>query len=219
MYSNLSKLNRTEVEKALEKEAISFRKFYPPSHPKVLKAFDLAIDAHGNQMYGKNIPYSVHLQDVYGTLTGFGYSANNPDHLDLMVACPLHDALEDTALSYSDIVKELGEDVAEIVYCVTDDKNGRTRKEKKNLTYPKIASNPDSIILKLADRIANMENAKKSGKPKGDKNFGEMYVKEYKKFRWMLHKPGHADEMWGYLDRLVDSFKCPLTSSAKIGKI
>jgi (p)ppGpp synthase/HD superfamily hydrolase len=183
--------------------------FKAPVNPNIIKAFEMAIKAHGNQTYGPH-PYSYHLNKVYEVLIRFGFDENDIDHLDLLIACPLHDSLEDTAISYTDIKKTFNEDIAEIVFCMTDDKNGKTRKEKKDLTYPKLATNPDSIVLKLADRIANMENAEVAAKEKDEKDFGKMYMKEFKKFRWMLYRPGHADEMWAYLDRLVNMRKAKL---------
>jgi hypothetical protein len=43
-------------------------------------------------------------------------------------------------------------------------------------TLPKTASNPDAIIVKLADRIANIEHGGKV----------EMYAKEYDEFKGAL---------------------------------
>lgn len=81
-----------------------------------------------------------------------------------------------------------------MVYCVTDEL-GRNRKEKKEKTLPKTASNPDAIILKLADRIANIEHGGKV----------DMYRKEYQEFKGalFLNTPNDGKSMWEYLDKLM----------------
>ena len=81
-----------------------------------------------------------------------------------------------------------------MVYCVTDEL-GRDREEKKKKTLPKTASNPDAIILKLADRIANIEHGGKV----------DMYVKEYSEFKGALYlnTPKDALPMWEHLDTLL----------------
>lgn len=149
--------------------------------------------AHAAQMYD-HFPYFKHLEDVSKVLARFGYT-------DDIYQCAafLHDSMEDTATSYSDVKKVFGEEIAEIVYCMTDEL-GRDRKEKKEKTLPKIRSNPDSIIVKLADRIANAEHSKEN---KADSDFLGMYTKEHKAFRWALYVPEHCDLMWNHLDGLM----------------
>lgn len=152
----------------------------------------VAIKAHGDQAYDELYPYVKHLDDVANVLRRFGWTL--PKYL---CSAYLHDVIEDTGVSYNDIKKRFGEEVAEIVFCVTDE-IGRNRKEKHNKTYPKIASNPEAIIIKLADRIANVEHGGKS----------EMYVKEYKEFKEKLYPTSVSvstpmvTSMWECLDDL-----------------
>lgn len=156
-------------------------------------AMEFGHKAHASQMYD-HFPYFKHLEDVSKVLVRFGYTDG------LYQACAfLHDSIEDTATSYSDIKKVFGEEIAEVVYCMTDE-IGRNRKEKKEKTLPKIRSNPDSIVVKLADRIANIEHTL-AHTPEND--FLGMYKREHKAFRWALYVPGHCDEMWAYLDGLM----------------
>lgn len=149
-----------------------------------------AVRNHGLQEYD-GFPYHKHLQDVVDVIVEFGY------HGKYIIAAWLHDILEDCPVSYNDIKKNFGEEVAEIVYCVTDEL-GRNRKERKGKTYPKIRSNPDAIIIKLADRIANLQNCL-------DKNHGMLnaYVKEHDGFKFQLQVPNHAIELWDHLETLI----------------
>lgn len=155
----------------------------------------LAISAHGNQTYD-GYPYYYHLEDVVDILREFGFTEDK-----YVISGYLHDILEDTSISYNDIKNKFGVDVAEIVYAVTDEL-GRNRKERKERTYPKIAKNKDAIIIKLADRIANMRNSLKKGH-----RMNEMYREEYTAFRSALHDVYlddiELDDLWSTLDDLL----------------
>jgi (p)ppGpp synthase/HD superfamily hydrolase len=148
----------------------------------------VGVKAHSNQSYDEIFPYEKHLDDVVDVLKRFGFSGK------YIVAGFLHDSIEDDGISYNDIKKHFGTEVAEMVYDVTDEQ-GRTRKEKKVKTLPKTAVNPDAIILKLADRIANIEHGGKI----------DMYAKEYQDFKGALYlnTPSDGKKMWEYLDALL----------------
>lgn len=148
----------------------------------------IGVKAHSNQTYDDIFPYEKHLDDVRDILERFGFSGM------YIIGAYLHDAMEDDSISYSKVKKHYGIEIAEMVYCVTDER-GRDREEKKRKTLPKTASNSDAIILKLADRIANVEHAGKI----------EMYAKEYKEFKEALfpHSTQKAKPMWDHLDSLL----------------
>lgn len=144
---------------------------------------------HRTQKYDDVFPYTKHINDVIEVLKRFDFKSNK-----MLIAAALHDILEDTGLSYSDVKRHFGEEIAEMVYCVTDEL-GRNRKEKKAKTLPKTASNPDAIIIKLADRIANIEHGGKI----------DMYAKEYQEFKGALYlnTPTQARKMWDHLEKLL----------------
>lgn len=152
-------------------------------------ALFVAENAHKNQRYDEIFPYMKHIYDVIDVLKRFDFKSNK-----MLIAAALHDAIEDDGISYNDIKKHFNIEVAEMVYCVTDEL-GRNRKEKKEKTLPKTAGNPDAIILKLADRIANIEHGGKI----------DMYAKEYQEFKGALYlnTPTHAKPMWQHLDKLL----------------
>lgn len=168
-------------------------------HDQLIRAQEFAAKVHQNQFYDR-FPYFKHLEDVYNVLVSAGYSEDTEEGLNILTAAWLHDCMEDRGVSYSDLKRAFNEDVAEIVFCVTDE-IGRNRHEKKEKTYPKIRSNPDAIIVKVADRIANVKNS--VNKPKSDNDFLSMYRKEHKKFKWILQIPGHATQLWETLDNLL----------------
>lgn len=148
----------------------------------------VAVKLHASQSYDEIYPYEKHLDDVVEVLKRFGFSGK------FIIAGYLHDSIEDGAISFNKIKRHFGVEIAEMVYCVTDEL-GRNRVEKKTKTLPKTASNPDAIILKLGDRIANIEHGGKI----------DMYAAEYQEFKGTLYlnTPDSAKKMWGYLESLL----------------
>jgi (p)ppGpp synthase/HD superfamily hydrolase len=165
-------------------------------HDTIKKARAFAQKAHNVQSYGDIYPYYKHCEDVYNVLVRFGFTEERD--LNLLIASWLHDAMEDTATSYNDLRKEFGTPVAEIVYCITDE-IGRNRKEKKEKTYPKIKTNPEAVILKVADRIANVEFSLTQ-----ESGHSEMYRKEFSEFQ-QIRIYRQIDEMWEHLEKILKS--------------
>jgi (p)ppGpp synthase/HD superfamily hydrolase len=167
-------------------------------------AQSIAEQAHQNQKYG-TLPYSIHLEHVVRVLHKFKFKVSeqkfNPDVAKVLIAAWLHDVLEDTVLQKSHLEYHFGLDVTDLVYRVTDEP-GKTRKEKKMATYPKIKESYWATVLKLADRIANVEAATKM-KTDGQKSLFKMYQKEYADFRSCLYSDTGPEEMWKHLDKLL----------------
>jgi guanosine-3',5'-bis(diphosphate) 3'-pyrophosphohydrolase len=147
----------------------------------------VAIQIHGNQTYDGIFPYEKHLNDVVRLLIEYNYTGR------YVIAGWLHDAVEDGAISYNKIKSYFGLEIAEIVYAVTDEM-GRNRKEKKEKTYPKIKANHDAIIIKLADRIANILHGGKI----------DMYQSEYQDFREGIYVEGVGEPLWKLLENLLE---------------
>lgn len=165
---------------------------------KYKRALILATQEHATQTWGGH-PYWVHLEAVEEVLVRFGYAGADSDlHISRSIVAWLHDILEDGALSYNDLKKEFGEAIAEAVYAVTEEK-GRNRKERKpDHHYEGIRANALACVVKLADRIANCEQAVKEG----SRMLGR-YREEYAVFRGKLYVEGMADDLWAHLDDLL----------------
>ncbi|MGE0633280.1 MAG: HD domain-containing protein [Pseudobdellovibrionaceae bacterium] len=156
----------------------------------VQKAREFAIRAHGNQKYGKD-PYKVHLEQVVEVMNRFQYGGD-PE----LVACAwLHDVVEDTEVSLEQVEALFGARVKDIV-CRLTDEPGSTRRDRKLKTYPKVKGHRDATIIKLCDRIANIEASfyllEKF----------MMYRSEYPEFRENLYVSGMAEGLWSYLEYL-----------------
>lgn len=167
------------------------------------RAIEFANLHHGDQMYG-DAPYLTHLVQVAMTLVRFGYhpGVGTLEEQDiarnLLVAAILHDVIEDTEVTRQEVIDEFGEEVALLVYAVTNEP-GRNRKERHARSHPKLFSIPHAMTLKLADRIANVENCHATGS-----NLLYMYRKEWKAFKEKLFDKAEAPEiMWNYLEQLI----------------
>ncbi len=156
----------------------------------IAEAILFAKAAHGSQRYGQH-EYIVHPENVVQVIKIFS------DELDesLIIAGYLHDTIEDTPTSYSDIKKKFGAEPAELVYAVTDEL-GRNRAERHVKTYPKIAANKKAIALKLADRISNVAYSIANRESRF-----LMYLKEHDGFKQALSNGTHK-AMWDQLEKL-----------------
>lgn len=159
------------------------------------RALMVAEKAHSNQSYDI-YPYMYHIRQVVKIAEELGYDES------IIIASVLHDTLEDTSLSYNDIKKAFGEEVAEIVYCVTDE-FGRNRDERKEKTYPKIQANWKATVVKICDRIANVSQSKEYSE-----TLYKMYKKEHEMFCYKLMSKEHpyqeTNKAWVRLNILLD---------------
>jgi len=159
------------------------------------QAKQMAFWAHEGQLYGEH-PYNVHLDDVVGVLKRF-----NQNREVLIIAAYLHDTIEDTELPLESL-RVFGDDVVDIVYAVTNE-IAETRHERLIKTYPKIRKNKDATIVKLADRIANVEACLRDAP-----EMYQQYCFEYSLFRKSLYSfDTDTQAMWEHLDKL-----CPIIS-------
>ncbi len=160
-------------------------------------AREFAIKAHGDQKYGDQ-PYVTHLAAVRDALIEFGCAERT--HL---IAAWLHDTIEDTDVTYEEIDRNFGTEMARYVWAVTG--TGKTRAMRNSDAYQKMRWCPEAILIKLADRIANMR-ASKASKPE----LFKMYQSEYPAFRDTLRPVTRSAEvvcseaMWRALDQLAE---------------
>lgn len=157
------------------------------------KAKEFVIAKHATQKYGEH-PYSYHLDRVSQLLAEFGYLGDEA----ITAAGWLHDTLEDTPTTYEMLVSEFGNEVADIVFAVTNEP-GENRVDRFHKTALKIQFNKKALVVKLADRIANTEASLQSN-PK----LYKMYLKEFPLFKELLYNPQDVElmPMWNRLIEL-----------------
>jgi (p)ppGpp synthase/HD superfamily hydrolase len=160
------------------------------------KAHALAVSRHVSQKHGRT-PYVRHLALVVSKLKDF-VPASDDEFYELIAAAWLHDVVEDTKTTIEEIKMEFGDRVAELVWAVTDEA-GRNRMEKKRRTYPKIRATRRATLIKLCDRLANVEMSR------AEPRFFAMYKGEHDEFKAALFDPSDLENrpLWEALDVLL----------------
>lgn len=123
----------------------------------IKRAMQVASHAHRTQKYGER-PYVTHLADVVARVKTI---TQDPE---IIAAAWLHDTIEDTQVTYGDIEREFGENVAKMVWAVTG--VGQDRAAKMANAIEKIAQTPGSELVKSADRLSNAQASKDENKMK-----------------------------------------------------
>ena len=138
-------------------EIIKGAKKYLPNinEGRVLKAYEFAKEAHKGQFRASGEPYIQHPLEVARILLTL-----RPDE-DSLVACLLHDVLEDTETTIETLEKEFGNSVVPLLKGMEKLGNvyyrGRER-QVENLRKMFLAMSNDIrvILIKLCDRLHNM---------------------------------------------------------------
>ena len=135
------------------------------------KANVFAAKAHAGQVRKyTGEPYIVHPYEVYSIVLKIGGTD------DMLAAALLHDTVEDTSVTISDIRKEFSPDIADLVADLTDvsqpeDGNRAVRKEIDRQHTAQ--ASPEAKTIKLADLISNSKSIVQH-----DPSFAKVYMKE-----------------------------------------
>jgi guanosine-3',5'-bis(diphosphate) 3'-pyrophosphohydrolase len=158
------------------------------------KAF--ATKAQSGQMYGEK-PFTYHLEQVENVLIRFDYCS-----FRIRAAAWLYETVETPDLTMSDISREFPGFIASTVDALAS-APGRNREERNAAMYLRIKTHGVmAIVLKLADRIAHVEE--NSAAILNDHSKLSIYETEHSDFRDALYKSGDADAMWAHLDTLIE---------------
>lgn len=153
-----------------------------------------------NQKYGKIHPYSFHLDMVYEQAKLFMnlVPSDEPHYSNIIAGIYGHDLIEDARITYNDIKEMYNKEVADIVYCCTEEK-GRNRKERhSNKFYEELSANRDAVFVKLCDIIANAKYSLLTN--------SSMYQKYKQEYHTLESKLGVGDfePMFDYLWQVLN---------------
>lgn len=118
------------------------------------KAKQFATNAHKEQTRKGAIhtPYIVHVSQVTDLVTRFGRNDK------AIIAAWLHDVIEDCPpISYDDLVELFGDEITNIVREVTDDKSLPKIERKKLQIVNASKKSPEACLIKIADKICNIQ--------------------------------------------------------------
>ncbi|GAA4235643.1 hypothetical protein GCM10022254_43310 [Actinomadura meridiana] len=126
------------------------------------RAADAAQRWHGDQLRPTGAPYVEHLLEALEVLV------RGPGVTDtaILSAALLHDAVEDTSATLTDVEAEFGAEVTELVDWVTKPPTtGQSRRDKraaKTAYLRRLGQAPEkAILVKLADRASNVQTLDK----------------------------------------------------------
>lgn len=142
-------------------------------------ALQFAINAHSGQLDKGWTPYIQHLLGVWSRV--------RETSLKTQIVALLHDTIEDTTVTYEELEREFGKDVADSVQLLT-----HTTGLKYDLYIESIARSGDrsAILVKLADLADNSSEFRQQRLPEHKRR----YFQERTKTKY---KPAH--------DRLIEA--------------
>jgi (p)ppGpp synthase/HD superfamily hydrolase len=143
-----------------------------PAADAVAKAVEFAVRYHGDQTRPTGAPYAEHLLEALEVLVR-GAGVTDPD---ILQAAVLHDVVEDTPCTIDDVRRAFGGRVAEMVGWVTKPgpAEGVDRKAAKETYLSRLKDAPDdAVLVKLADRVSNVQTLRNLRLPKQRQYYAE----------------------------------------------
>ena len=138
------------------------KKYNPDGVEQITKAYEMANDAHKDQLRKSGEPYIIHPLYVGIILADLQMDTST------VIAGIMHDIIEDTDITYDDLKNAFNQDVADIVEGVTKlsrmeiGNRDKMDAQAENLRKMFLAMAKDIrvIVVKLADRLHNMRTLK-----------------------------------------------------------
>jgi guanosine-3',5'-bis(diphosphate) 3'-pyrophosphohydrolase len=133
-------------------------------------AFTFALNCHKEQQRPDGEPYMKHLLEVSEILVGGVGIANET----VILAGILHDVVEDTKCSLDEIRFRFGAEVANLVAWLTEQGQAGlgTDRERREKYFDQLQSAPlDAIVVKLADRLSNVQKLNTHPNPEKQKMY------------------------------------------------
>lgn len=118
---------------------------------RLIVALNMAAKAHAEQRrkYDQS-PYLNHLVEVMSLLIKFGH-----DDESLLISALLHDAIEDTNISYDELNQAFGNQVAETVLSLSDNKRLSLQERRLEQLKKAKSGSQNHRLIKLSDAISN----------------------------------------------------------------
>jgi len=119
------------------------------------EAYEFAAAAHaGQKRKGGDSPYIAHPVAVARLLEGEGVADE-----DLIAATFLHDVVEDTERSLDDLRDRFGDEIADVVEAMTDDRSVEPYELRKDLHRDQVeAAGRRPVLIYAADKLANLRD-------------------------------------------------------------
>lgn len=138
----------------------------------IFDAIEYAARAHREHYRkGTKIPYIIHPISVAKILIEYDCAE------EVIIAGLLHDAIEDTAVTFEDIRRSFGEKVASLVKAASEPDKSDTWENRKRHTIECLKTAPmDVLLLSCADKLDNIRSIKEDYE-----RFGESVWKRFRR--------------------------------------
>ena len=150
------------------------------------EAINMAASAHAGQVRkGTKVPYIVHPMEVMSIVAGF------TEDVEVMAAAVLHDVVEDTSLTLSDIEERFGKKVAKMVAADSENKRRdlpaadtwKVRK-KETLDYVRDKATREEKMIIFGDKLSNLRAIHRDYMKYGDAVWQKFVMTDKNEHRW-----------------------------------
>ena len=118
------------------------------------KALSFMLEHHGDQKRDDGSPYYIHPVKVASHLMSLNLFTDDLQTLDILVTgALLHDILEDTEVTYDELVKEFNDDISNVILALTKSKDMTNEGYYNNIRKNLLAS-----LIKISDRCNNVSS-------------------------------------------------------------
>ncbi len=170
---------------------------------KIERAAIFAMEAHDGQFRkGTGKPYIVHPSRVAAMVRGYLDAYDEAIAVDVVCAAWLHDTVEDTDITPSDLLAHFGSAVEYFVEKLTQmpPTPGYNRAQRKAMDNEKLKAAPDVVkIVKLCDRLDNTSDEGSWMK--------EGFKKKYKRETFDLLRALEDADKWGLVEQIKENIK------------
>jgi (p)ppGpp synthase/HD superfamily hydrolase len=165
----------------------------------IFEAIEYAAAAHrGQYRKGTLIPYILHPLNAARTLIDAGCAEH------LAVAAVLHDVVEDTPRTLSDIRKRFGDRVAELVEAATEPHRWASWEQRKRHTIEHLrTAGEEMLLVAIADKLDNIREIREDLDARGEET-------------WKRFKRGRREQGW-YYGSMEEIFSARLLSEPGAG--
>ena len=147
-------------------------------------------------------PYFEHIAAVQNILDEWGYG----EHENIMAAAALHDVVEDVDVPLSEIRREFGDEIAELVWWLTDFPTGNKVGNRDSRTLAsawRLARAPwEAMVIKAADIADNTKDILAH-----DAKFAAVYLPEKARLLDMMVKNCTEFRVMCLLDKVREGLK------------
>jgi len=174
----------------------------------ILRAIYFATTAHkGQNRKGKKESYITNPLSVGLLLAHSGAEEK------VVIAGILHDTIEDTDVTYEDLKREFGEEIAEMVNDVTEQDTSLSWADRKRIALEHVKDMSDeAVLVKTADVLHNMSDLLEDYKTEGDDIFKRFnapknaQLERYNKLVMALKKKNGHNPLLVHLEKAYQEF-------------